>query len=204
MRLICPSCQSEYEIDGAAIGETGRMVRCANCGGEWFQAPESDNSLDGVVDDLAAAARPQFEAHTDQAEAEVEAQAAQSEDRGYRIIDETPATSVTYDDAPEIERSFPAGEEEDFAPNRYSEARDTDALTASLHDEADIRPASGRSGSSFLGGFATSVVLVGLLAAVYVATPAIISAVPALEPALASYAGVVDQGRTVLSVLIGG
>lgn len=39
MRLVCPSCSAEYEIDDGAIGARGRMVRCASCAAEWFQAP---------------------------------------------------------------------------------------------------------------------------------------------------------------------
>lgn len=41
MRLTCPSCASEYDVDAAAIGNRGRMVRCANCDAEWFQAPDA-------------------------------------------------------------------------------------------------------------------------------------------------------------------
>lgn len=39
MRLICPNCDAEYEVDGAAIPEGGRDVQCSNCGHAWFQLP---------------------------------------------------------------------------------------------------------------------------------------------------------------------
>jgi len=39
MRLICPNCDAEYEVDGAAIPEGGRDVQCSNCGHAWFQQP---------------------------------------------------------------------------------------------------------------------------------------------------------------------
>ena len=39
MRLICPNCDAEYEVDGAAIPEGGRDVQCSNCGHGWFQQP---------------------------------------------------------------------------------------------------------------------------------------------------------------------
>ena len=84
-------------------------------------------------------------------------------------------------------------------------ARDTDSLRASLHDDMDdVEPASGSGLASFVGGFATSAVLVGLLAAVYVAAPSIVNAVPALETAMSGYTDIVDKGRTVLGVLVGG
>ena len=39
MRLICPNCDAEYEVDGAAVPEGGRDVQCSNCGHAWFQQP---------------------------------------------------------------------------------------------------------------------------------------------------------------------
>lgn len=40
MRLICPNCDAQYEVDDAAIPETGRDVQCSNCGNAWFQERE--------------------------------------------------------------------------------------------------------------------------------------------------------------------
>lgn len=37
MRLICPNCDAEYEVDDAAIPRAGRDVQCSNCGHAWFQ-----------------------------------------------------------------------------------------------------------------------------------------------------------------------
>ena len=39
MRLICPNCDAEYQVDDAAIPEGGRDVQCSNCGHAWFQLP---------------------------------------------------------------------------------------------------------------------------------------------------------------------
>ena len=39
MRLICPNCDAEYEVDAAAIPDTGRDVQCSSCGHAWFQLP---------------------------------------------------------------------------------------------------------------------------------------------------------------------
>lgn len=46
--LSCPSCSSQYFADDSAIGETGRMVRCAACGHAWFAKPEL--SLEQEID----------------------------------------------------------------------------------------------------------------------------------------------------------
>jgi len=37
MRLVCPNCDAEYEVDDDAIPEAGRDVQCSNCGHAWFQ-----------------------------------------------------------------------------------------------------------------------------------------------------------------------
>ena len=39
MRLVCPNCDAQYEVDAEAIPEGGRDVQCSNCGNTWFQAP---------------------------------------------------------------------------------------------------------------------------------------------------------------------
>lgn len=40
MRLICPNCDAQYEVDDAVIPENGRDVQCSNCGHTWFQEPD--------------------------------------------------------------------------------------------------------------------------------------------------------------------
>ena len=43
MRLVCPNCDAEYEVDDAAIPRSGRDVQCSNCGHAWFQFhPEAE------------------------------------------------------------------------------------------------------------------------------------------------------------------
>jgi predicted Zn finger-like uncharacterized protein len=37
MRLTCPNCDAQYEVDDSAIPPTGRDVQCSNCGHAWFQ-----------------------------------------------------------------------------------------------------------------------------------------------------------------------
>ncbi|WP_261192653.1 zinc-ribbon domain-containing protein [Pseudoruegeria sp. SHC-113] len=39
MRLICPNCDAQYEVDDAVIPDDGRDVQCSNCGHTWFQRP---------------------------------------------------------------------------------------------------------------------------------------------------------------------
>jgi predicted Zn finger-like uncharacterized protein len=42
MILSCPSCATRYLIDPAALGETGRLVRCARCSHSWTERPPQD------------------------------------------------------------------------------------------------------------------------------------------------------------------
>lgn len=39
MRLVCPNCSAEYEVDASVIPSAGRDVQCSNCGHGWFQGP---------------------------------------------------------------------------------------------------------------------------------------------------------------------
>lgn len=39
MRLVCPNCGAQYEVDDRVIPEGGRDVQCSNCGNAWFQRP---------------------------------------------------------------------------------------------------------------------------------------------------------------------
>ena len=37
MRLTCPNCNAQYEVDASVIPDNGRDVQCSNCGHSWFQ-----------------------------------------------------------------------------------------------------------------------------------------------------------------------
>jgi predicted Zn finger-like uncharacterized protein len=53
MRLICPNCDAEYEVDATAIPDAGRDVQCSNCGHAWFQGPPETEAVDLPVDEPA-------------------------------------------------------------------------------------------------------------------------------------------------------
>lgn len=54
MRLICPNCAAQYEIDAAVLPEKGRDVECSRCGQIWFQP----RNLPSQPAEFDAAARP--------------------------------------------------------------------------------------------------------------------------------------------------
>ena len=45
MRLICPNCSAQYEIDAGMIPDEGRDVQCSNCGHTWFELPPPAEGL---------------------------------------------------------------------------------------------------------------------------------------------------------------
>ncbi len=45
MRLICPNCDAQYEVDAAMIPASGRDVQCSNCGKTWFQGPDESGAV---------------------------------------------------------------------------------------------------------------------------------------------------------------
>ncbi|MFN3844735.1 MAG: zinc-ribbon domain-containing protein [Paracoccaceae bacterium] len=57
MRLICPNCDAQYEVDDSAIPETGRDVQCSNCGHAWFQIREAQ--VEDLTDDLYREPEPE-------------------------------------------------------------------------------------------------------------------------------------------------
>lgn len=72
MRLTCPNCGAQYEVQDDVIPSAGRDVQCSNCGSTWFQdsaeallakdsdasAPQGDGQDAILPDDQAAEADP--------------------------------------------------------------------------------------------------------------------------------------------------
>jgi predicted Zn finger-like uncharacterized protein len=59
MLIVCPSCATSYMIDGASLGQGGRMVRCARCQATWFAGgPEEEQKqqVSAFVNDVIAEA----------------------------------------------------------------------------------------------------------------------------------------------------
>ncbi len=59
MRLICPSCRAQYEVEDDAIPADGRDVQCGSCTTTWFQ-PHALTLSGAVQAPLSEASKPVF------------------------------------------------------------------------------------------------------------------------------------------------
>jgi predicted Zn finger-like uncharacterized protein len=60
MLIVCPNCATAYILDEAAIGPTGRTVRCARCKTSWFAGgPQAASEVTADAENAFAQAAPQ-------------------------------------------------------------------------------------------------------------------------------------------------
>lgn len=53
MRLICPNCGAQYEVDARLIPPGGRDLECSNCGHAWFERPGASEAAEAEDEALA-------------------------------------------------------------------------------------------------------------------------------------------------------
>ncbi len=224
MRLICPSCATEYEVDAAAIGDRGRMVRCANCDAEWFQAPAAgdiaapppppppppsspertvERTVSGVPEpEVTVSEDPEARPPPVYANPEpvIRKPRAREELRGASPPVRTSADNIEriyYDAEP---AAAPRFEETDvLEETRVRRRKDgtREDLAASLRELDDDEPP--RTGGAFLAGFSTIAVMAVVLIALYVKAPDLAKLAPDFEGPLAGYTEMVNKGRFALA-----
>lgn len=70
MRLSCPNCKAQYEVEDSVIPESGRDVQCSACGHTWYQYPLSlalqlrAEQLGETVEEPETSATPQGQGAT--------------------------------------------------------------------------------------------------------------------------------------------
>lgn len=104
MRLICPNCGAQYEVDAQVIPDGGRDVQCSNCGHTWFQRPANQDpdlaeELGTPIEETSEAADEQISAE----ETDTERQADfEPDDAADFFEDAGDATVPTGEDQDEI------------------------------------------------------------------------------------------------------
>lgn len=222
MRLTCPSCASEYDVDATAIGDRGRMVRCANCGAEWFQAPAGDVAAPPPAPPVSPEPEPAPEPETfAPTEPEVvvyeapefnpppptypDPEPVVQERQDFYKVEASPPSRMSadnveriyYDVEPTISPRFDEVDAVEETRVRRRKDADREDLAASLRELEEDRPSS--SGGAFLAGFSTIAVLAVIMIAVYVKAPDLAQLAPAMEGPLAGYTEIVNHGRVALA-----
>jgi predicted Zn finger-like uncharacterized protein len=122
MRITCPNCGAQYEVDDALIPEAGRDVQCSNCGKGWFQARHPE-PVEAEEEPVAAEVVEEITVE-DTVAAEVVARSPEPEPA------EEPVTEVAEPEAPPA--APPAAEAAKPAPAMLDEDDDDDAPPAAL------------------------------------------------------------------------
>jgi predicted Zn finger-like uncharacterized protein len=118
MRITCPNCGAQYEVDSALIPEAGRDVQCSNCGKGWFQSKYPEPELS---DETAEIAEPET--------------ASQDEDFPPESSDTEPEDVETETVSPTAEAEADIVREDERAPQEAAEPVDT---------EEDVEPTEAR------------------------------------------------------------
>ncbi|SLN64209.1 hypothetical protein PSA7680_03382 [Pseudoruegeria aquimaris] len=134
MRLICPNCDAQYEVDDAVIPDDGRDVQCSNCGHTWFQKPahlDAELSEELAEEGFGPAAAVELEADDDAEEAPHDAADAPDPEEAQDGYEEEDDTAEAADDA-----GYEEGEaEEDVAlPNLTDEDEEEEPVDEEYED----------------------------------------------------------------------
>jgi len=137
MQIVCPNCQTSYGVTLAALGPSGRNVRCAKCKQVWHARPE-----EALHPQATAPAEPD-EASEPHEEAAQQATESWSESEAPHVESPSLAPGVTADAgsdwSAEVRRSEVADEDDkprgrrlSFKPGRLSMPRLHLSLSAGL------------------------------------------------------------------------
>lgn len=227
MRLTCPNCSAQYEVDDAVIPEEGRDVQCSNCAHIWVQLPADggaasappgtsdapgpapqpeagggEGTRPGAGDDSALeGSEPALQRREiDASVLEILREEAAREQRA-RLAD-AGAAGVPDDSGPAgmaaVTEPPPPARRADLLP-------DIDEINSSLDPDAGLADAAARRAAR-RGGFLMGLALVACLAAValglYMAAPRIAALHPALDAVMADYVTLIDGARAWLNTVL--
>jgi len=228
MRLTCPNCAAQYEVDEKVIPQIGRDVQCSACGHTWYQYPmevalqmraaemeDDDDEDDGPpplpTDGTGRQQAPRIDKTVldvlrEEAELEMTARnrpAASLETQGDLGLTR-PTRSKSAPPRSPREEDEPVAVE---PVRRRSLLPDIEELTSTLEpgrgsrrdgDEDDEDIAS-EERRGFRNGLSMVILIAMFLIAIYMLAPLIAAYVPALEGALTQYVTVINDLRAMVS-----
>lgn len=135
MLIVCPACNSRYELDAAKIGPSGRKVRCAACQTAWQVDPPVEEVAPVTASETEEQAfpSPPDEAETAAMLAEELRQAAEIDENLTKLVAERAEAAAAPDEAPAPPRRAARGRgKAQKAVTRPGLVRPSRAVTLSL------------------------------------------------------------------------
>ena len=93
MRLICPNCSAQYEIDVTLVPDEGRDVQCSNCGHTWFELPPPPEEFSDTAEENTQSAEAAEDAGSEDAKPDT----SDAEDTSAEGDAETPSNDAHED-----------------------------------------------------------------------------------------------------------
>lgn len=140
MRLTCPNCSAEYEVDPSVIPAAGRDVQCSNCSHTWFQPPANGQATAAPRRVVRAITEDNAEEELARRRSRVAAQRAQRPAAPAPVAEPAPVRRPTAEVVPMPER-----DEIDDAPRPLPKRPVDEEVLRILRAEAD-REARARRG----------------------------------------------------------
>jgi len=150
MRIVCPSCNAQYEIDVSLLPDEGREVQCSACGNIWFQ--------EGAVPSKAARPTPAPSPLTEKSEATASAVPRKSPE----VTPPPPPADHTPELPDEVEEALESDDPETPQPAARQPKPVDEKVLDILRDEAEFeaklraREASGLETQPELGLLGTA------------------------------------------------
>lgn len=221
MRLTCPNCTAQYEVEDSVIPVAGRDVQCSACGHIWFQYPAEvalamrAAELDDDEDDHPAEEardptqidRKVLDVLREEAKRELEAR------RGSGLETQGDLGLVARPERPRAAKSE-TGESARGPASRRNLLPDIEELSTTLEPgreprkrgevETTLPPTTGEARRGFLQGFGLVAMIMGALALLYVFASTLANAAPFLTESLRGYVAMVDSLRDATAGLVRG
>lgn len=120
MRITCPNCQAQYDIDPAMIPEEGRDVQCSSCAHTWLEmGPHVPQESERASEDAAHTQGASADADDTETQTDAESGSHEPED-----IPDVATGDINADVTEENRADHEAADQDAVAPNEDSDPAD--------------------------------------------------------------------------------